>query len=64
MYIAPADTTLGEAEWRPFVEANSFGHLVAAGRNRDVPVVVPTQFVLEGTRSASTSCVGTRCSPR
>jgi transcriptional regulator len=47
MYIAPVDATLGEAEWRPFVEANSFGHLVAAGRNRDVPVVVPTQFVLE-----------------
>jgi transcriptional regulator len=48
MYIAPVDATLGEAEWRPFVEANSFGHLAAAGRHRDVPVVVPTQFVLEG----------------
>jgi transcriptional regulator len=48
MYIAPADATLGEAEWRPFVEAQGFGHLVAAGRARDVPVVVPTQFVLEG----------------
>jgi transcriptional regulator len=48
MYIAPADATLGEAEWRPFIEANSFGHLVAAGAGRDVPVVVPTQFVLEG----------------
>jgi transcriptional regulator len=48
MYIAPADATLGEAEWRPFVDAQGFGHLVAAGRNRDVPVVVPTQFVLEG----------------
>jgi transcriptional regulator len=48
MYIAPADATLGEAEWRPFVEANSFGHLVAGGRDRDVPVVVPTQFLLEG----------------
>jgi transcriptional regulator len=48
MYIAPADATLGEAEWRPFVDANSFGHLVAAGRGRDVPVVVPTQFVLDG----------------
>src|ERR1700722_17279230 len=47
MYIAPADATLGEAEWRPFVEAIGFGHLVAAGRDRDVPVVVPTQFVLE-----------------
>jgi transcriptional regulator len=48
VYIAPADATFGEAEWRPFVEANSFGHLVAAGRRREVPVVVPTQFVLEG----------------
>ena len=48
MYIAPADATLGESEWRPFVEATGFGHLVAAGRHRDVPVVVPTQFVLEG----------------
>ena len=47
MYTAPVDATLGEAEWRPFVEANSFGHLVAAGRHRDVPVIVPTQFVLE-----------------
>ena len=47
MHIAPVDAALGEAEWRPFVEANSFGHLVAAGRHRDVPVVVPTQFVLE-----------------
>jgi transcriptional regulator len=47
MYIAPSDATLGETEWRPFVEANRFGHLVAAGRGRDVPVVVPTQFLLE-----------------
>jgi transcriptional regulator len=48
VYIAPVDATLGESEWRPFVEAHPFGHLVAAGRGRDVPVVVPTQFVLEG----------------
>jgi transcriptional regulator len=48
VYIAPADATLGEAEWRPFVEANSFGHLVAPGSGRDVPVIVPTQFVLDG----------------
>jgi transcriptional regulator len=48
MYTAPADATLGEAEWRPFVEANSFGHLVAPGRGRELPVVVPTQFVLDG----------------
>ena len=49
MYIAPVDATLGEDEWRPFVESHPFGHLVApGGRDRDVAVVVPTQFVLEG----------------
>ena len=48
VYTAPVDATLGEAEWRPFVEANPFGHLVAPGCARDVPVVVPTQFVLDG----------------
>jgi transcriptional regulator len=48
VYVAPADATLGQAEWRPFVEATGFGHLVAAGHQRQVPVVVPTQFVLDG----------------
>jgi transcriptional regulator len=48
VYIAPSDATLGEAEWRPFVESHPFGHLIAAGRDREVPVVVPTQFVLDG----------------
>jgi transcriptional regulator len=47
MYTAPVDATLGEAEWRPFVQTTAFGHLVASGRGRAVPVVVPTQFVLE-----------------
>jgi len=50
VYIAPADRSTGEPEWRPFVEAQGFGHLVAAGRGRDVPVVVPTQFVLDADR--------------
>jgi transcriptional regulator len=49
MFIAPVDATLGEPEWRPFVESHPFGHLVAPGSpDRDVPVVVPTQFVLAG----------------
>ena len=48
MHIAPVDATVGESEWRPFVESQGFGHLAAAGRDRDVPVVVPTQFVLRG----------------
>ena len=49
MFIAPADATRGEDEWRPFVVSHPFGHLVApGGPARELPVVVPTQFVLEG----------------
>jgi transcriptional regulator len=46
MYIPPPDRVDDDAEWRPFVETHAFGHLVAAGRGRAVPVVVPTQFLL------------------
>jgi transcriptional regulator len=48
VYIARVDSGFGEEEWRGFVTSQGFGHLVAAGRRREVPVVVPTQFVLEG----------------
>ena len=49
MFVAPVDATLGENEWRGFVEAHPFGHLVVrGGPERDFPVVVPTQFVLAG----------------
>jgi transcriptional regulator len=44
--IHPWDAGTSEQEWTAFVRAHGFGHLVAAGRDRDVPVVVPTQFVL------------------
>jgi transcriptional regulator len=38
-----------ETEWREFLAAHGFGELVAGGGpDRTVPVVVPTQFVLEG----------------
>ncbi len=48
MFIAPVDATRGENEWRPFVEAHPFGHLIApGGPGRVLPVVVPTQFVLD-----------------
>jgi transcriptional regulator len=50
VYIAPPDRSRGDDEWRRFVAAQGFGHLVAAGRDRDVPVVVPTQFLLEEDR--------------
>ena len=49
MFIAPVDATRGEGEWRPFLEPHPFGHLVVpGGPDRDLPVVVPTQFVLQG----------------
>jgi transcriptional regulator len=49
MFIAPVDASLGDPEWRAFVAAHPFGHLVAGGGpERLVPVVVPTQFVLAG----------------
>jgi len=49
MFIAPADATNGEDEWRAFVGSHPFGHLVVpGGPGRQLPVVVPTQFVLDG----------------
>ncbi|MDQ6851652.1 MAG: FMN-binding negative transcriptional regulator [Actinomycetota bacterium] len=46
MLIHPWDASTSPDEWVEFVRAQGFGHLVAAGRGRDVPVVVPTQFAL------------------
>ncbi len=46
MLIHPWDASEGEAEWRGFVEAQAFGQLIAGGRDRELPVVVPTQYVL------------------
>lgn len=47
MLIHPWDAG-DEAQSLAFVRDNLFGHLIAAGRGRDVPVVVPTQFALAG----------------
>jgi transcriptional regulator len=46
--IHPHDAGRDEAEWRAFVAAQGFGHLVAGGAGRAVPVVVPTQLLLDG----------------
>ncbi len=46
MLIHRWDAATGEPEWRAFLDSHPFGQLVAAGRDRDVPVVVPTQFVM------------------
>ncbi|MFJ2030129.1 FMN-binding negative transcriptional regulator [Streptosporangium sp. NPDC087985] len=50
MLIHPWDSAT-EDEALDFVRANEFGHLIAAGREREVPVVVPTQFLLTGDRT-------------
>ncbi|HEV7208665.1 MAG TPA: FMN-binding negative transcriptional regulator [Mycobacteriales bacterium] len=47
MFISRPDASLGEQEWRPFLIGQGFGHLIAAGRGRDVPVVSPTQYVVD-----------------
>jgi transcriptional regulator len=46
MLIHPWDAGQSDDEWLAFARAQGFGHLVAGGRNRNVPVVVPTQFAL------------------
>jgi transcriptional regulator len=50
MIIHPWDAA-EEREALAFVRNTEFGHLVAAGRDRDVPVVVPTQFLLADDRT-------------
>ena len=50
MLVHRWDTPTDDDEWTSFLIAQGFGHLVASGgRDREVPVIVPTQFVLAGT---------------
>jgi len=51
MLVHPWDSSTDAAQARAFVAAQGFGHLLAAGRGRDVPVAVPTQYVLDGDRA-------------
>jgi len=48
VHVPAVDRPLDDDEWRGFVTAQGFGHVVAGGAGRDLPVVVPTQFVLDG----------------
>lgn len=48
MLVHPWDAPLDDAEWREWLSRHDFGQLVAAGRGRDVPVVVPTHFRYDG----------------
>lgn len=48
MLVHPWDATRSDEEWRAFVRDQGFGHLVAMDGRHRFPVVVPTQFVLDG----------------
>jgi transcriptional regulator len=47
--IRDQDCDQDPQRWRAFLADQGFGHFVAAGAGRPVPVVVPTQFVLTET---------------
>jgi transcriptional regulator len=48
MLIHPWDAAQSDEEWKTWLAPRDFGTLVAAGRDRSVPVVVPTHFVYDG----------------
>jgi transcriptional regulator len=49
--VHPWDAALDDAEWREWLAGRDFGELIAVGRDRDLPVVVPTHFVYDGDRT-------------
>ena len=51
MLIKKHDAALNEGEWKTFLASRDFGELIAGGRGRDVPVVVPTHFIYDGDRT-------------
>jgi transcriptional regulator len=51
MLIKKHDAAISEDEWKTFLAARDFGELIASGRGRDVPVVVPTHFIYDGERT-------------
>jgi transcriptional regulator len=48
MLIRKHDAASSEDEWKTFLASRDFGELIASGRGRDVPVVVPTHFIYDG----------------
>lgn len=48
MLIHPWDAAQSDEEWQSWLAPRDFGTLVAGGRDRPVPVVVPTHFVYDG----------------
>lgn len=48
MLVHPWDSAIDADEWRAFLAAQGFGHFVAPGLDREIPVVVPTQYAVSG----------------
>lgn len=46
--VHPWDAPIDDAEWRQWLAGHDFGQLIAPGRGRDLPVVVPTHFSFDG----------------
>ena len=53
MLVHPWDAPFDDAEVFAFVRSQGFGHLIVPGR-RDLPVVVPTQFVVDDAVAGET----------
>ncbi len=51
MLIRRHDAAHTDDEWRSFLASRDFGELIASGRGRDVPIVVPTHFIYDGERT-------------
>jgi len=48
MLIHRHDAATSPDEWRAFLAGRDFGELVAGGRGRDIPIIVPTHFIYDG----------------
>lgn len=52
MLIHAHDAPIDHAEWRAFLATHDFGQVIApGGREREVPIVVPTHFVYDGAET-------------
>ena len=48
MLIHRHDAPLSDDEWHTFLRQHDFGELIAPGKDRDLPIVVPTHFLWDG----------------
>jgi transcriptional regulator len=49
--IRKYDAAISEDEWKTFLAGRDFGELIASGRDRDVPIVIPAHFIFDGDRT-------------